>query len=332
MAMQVARNLQRKSIWHLKVNVLTSKWTMWKVEVVSTFGKASEKHRVRWRSYLWWLTTCGQQFKNARSEAWMQWFSKFNLSWCHTMDYSTCFITSGFVEHIDLHLFDTENTVGWCGMCGQGLFINLWPTLKPFNLMPALCKWETFMIFADASDFSPPLLCTDVVRFYPCQVWHIPGIFFSFVRGVDHDGTATSLAFGNSNVKLFVTAPISIAAVRYLPPLACWRWCWSLLVSHGHVPHIPSDTWHPRRTVEAASGQYVVLDCTSGYTENSTAYLAPWMKFRYSFWILSNHHFLSKVQTHTLFNTVDKNSSALNKTITLCPVIYTYLLSYDSCD
>ena len=43
MAMQVARNLQRESIWHLKVNVLTSKWTMWKVEV--DIGKRIGKSR-----------------------------------------------------------------------------------------------------------------------------------------------------------------------------------------------------------------------------------------------------------------------------------------------
>lgn len=149
------------------------------------------------------------------------------------MEYSTCFITFGCVEHIDFHLFCTLNTVGWCGMCCQGLFINLWLTLKPFNSMPALCKWETFMIFADASDFSP-LLCADI---------HITWIFISFVRGVDHDGTATSLAFGNSNVKLFVTAPISIAAVRYLPSLGCWRWCWSLLV-RSTWPCATHSMWH----------------------------------------------------------------------------------------
>lgn len=66
-----------------------------------------------------------------------------------------------------------------------------------------------------------------------------------------------------------------------------------------HTFHVTHDI---RRTVEAASGQYVVLDCTSGCTENSTAYLAPWMKFRYFFFlILSNHHSFSEVQTHTLF-------------------------------
>ena len=67
------------------------------------------------------------------------------------------------------------------------------------------------------------------------------------LRGVDNDGVATGVAFGNTAVKVFVTAPMSIAAVRYLP-----------------------------RTVEATTGQFVVLDCSSGCSENSTAYLAAW--------------------------------------------------------
>jgi len=39
-------------------------------------------------------------------------------------------------------------------------------------------------------------------------------------KGVDNDGATTGVAFGSSAVKVFVTAPISIAAVRYLPHLS----------------------------------------------------------------------------------------------------------------
>ena len=179
-------------------------------------------------------------------------------------------------------------------MCGQGLFINLWPTLKPFNLMPALCKWETFMIFADASDFSPPLLRTDIHI-----TWCSSSVLFE-VWTMMVQQPAWHLAIPTWNSSLPHRFLLQLCGTcRPLDVEGDVGPCWS--VPHGHMPHIPSDTWHPRRTVEAASGQYVVLDCTSGCTENSTAYLAPWMKFRYSFWILSNHHFFSKVQTHTCF-------------------------------
>ena len=33
-----------------------------------------------------------------------------------------------------------------------------------------------------------------------------------------------------------------------------------------------------RRTVDPTSGQHIVLDCSSGCSENSTAYLVPWMQ------------------------------------------------------
>ncbi|CAK9035132.1 unnamed protein product, partial [Durusdinium trenchii] len=62
---------------------------------------------------------------------------------------------------------------------------------------------------------------------------------------VDYDGVTTTLGFGNSAVKIYVSGPMYIATDRLLP-----------------------------RTVEPSSGQYVSLDCSSGCSENSTAYLA----------------------------------------------------------
>ena len=190
----------------------------------------------------------------------------------------------------------------------QGSFINLPLTCKPSSLIPAAWKWETSMSFAAALMLSccsslgyqrynqeckpkRQSATNDQVIQVSSSTSDQPVInqwstsdqpvinLKANSKGVDNDGATTGVAFGSSAVKVFVTAPISIAAVRYLPHLSrltkrttavglairlkkrCCVRCFMIL----------------RRTVDPTSGQYIVLDCSSGCSENSTAYLVPWI-------------------------------------------------------
>ena len=176
----------------------------------------------------------------------------------------------------------------------QGSFINLRLTCKPSSLIPAAWKWETSMSFAAALMLSCCSLgyqrynqeckperqsaTNDQVIQVSSSTSDQPVINLKAnSKGVDNDGATTGVAFGSSAVKVFVTAPISIAAVRYLPHLSrltkqqpLWS-CKTLLRCCVRCFMIL------RRTVDPTSGQYIVLDCSSGCSENSTAYLVPWI-------------------------------------------------------
>lgn len=247
MAMQVARNLQRESIWHLKVNVLTSKWTMWKVEV--DIGKRIGKSRK--------LSGKVKILPMMAHNLWPAVQERLQRS-MDSMIFKAQFIV---VSHHGVFDMFYHFWLRWTHWSSPFWYFKhggmMWDVL-PRTVYQPVANTQAIQFDASTLQVGDLYDLCRCLRFFTTSFVHrhphYVMFFISFVRGVDHDGTATSLAFGNSNVKLFVTAPISIAAVRYLPSLGCWRWCWSLLV-RSTWPYATRSKWHMTSKANCGSCQ-----------------------------------------------------------------------------
>ena len=179
----------------------------------------------------------------------------------------------------------------------QGSFINLPLTCKPSSLIPAAWKWETSMSFAAALMLS---CCSLGYQRYNQECPKRQSATNDQVIQVSSSTSDQPVINQWSTWKRILKVSTTMEQQPVWHLAAPQSKSSSLHQSPSQQCDIcrTSADWRSenrcglamlkkrccvrcfmilRRTVDPTSGQYIVLDCSSGCSENSTAYLVPWI-------------------------------------------------------